>query len=340
MVILSHFQCDLNARESSGGEAYTVPGTDGTGTTATADADRSRFNGRMCMYAVTGITGKVGGQLAVNLIASGRPVRAVLRDEAKVAQWAAQGCEIALARMDDAEALFSAFAGAEAVFVLPPPTFDPQPGYPEARAVAAAVADALRRARPGRVLSLSTIGADAGEDNLLTQQTIMEEAIGASGLPVTFLRPAWFMENAAWDVVSARDDGVLHSFLQPADRPIPMVATEDIAECAARLIQEDWTGTRIVELEGEHVTPDDIADAFAKALGRPVKVEIVPRDRWENLFRSQGMRNPLPRIRMLDGFNDGWIAFRDNGRMAQKGRMKLIEIIAALVAEAGSNKAG
>lgn len=39
----------------------------------------------------------------------------------------------------------------------------------------------------------------------LTQRTLMEQALNALTLPVTFLRPAWFMENFAWDVVSARD---------------------------------------------------------------------------------------------------------------------------------------
>ena len=28
---------------------------------------------------------------------------------------------------------------------------------------------------------------------------------------------------------------------------------------------------------------------------------------WESLFESQGMKNPTPRIRMLDGFNEGRI---------------------------------
>jgi uncharacterized protein YbjT (DUF2867 family) len=32
------------------------------------------------MYAITGITGKVGGALARELLATGQPVRAVVRD--------------------------------------------------------------------------------------------------------------------------------------------------------------------------------------------------------------------------------------------------------------------
>ena len=27
------------------------------------------------------------------------------------------------------------------------------------------------------------------------------------------------------------------------------------------------------------------------------------------LFRTQGMRNPTPRMQMLDGFNQGWLSF-------------------------------
>jgi NAD(P)H dehydrogenase (quinone) len=295
------------------------------------------------MYAITGITGKVGGELARRLLAAGEPVRAVVRDETKAQTWAAQGCEIALADMADTEALTRAFTGADGVFILPPSDFDPKPGYPEARVVIDAVAAALAKARPNKVLCLSTIGADAPHDNLLTQRTQMEQALGALDLPVTFLRPGWFMENALWDVATARDEGVLHSFLQPADRPIPMVAVKDIGMLACELIRQDsqskdWQakdsqGKRIVELEGPaRVSPNDLAQAFATALGRSVRVEIVPRSSWETLFRAQGANNPLPRIRMLDGFCEGWIEFRDHGRHAVKGSTQLAEVIAALVA--------
>ncbi len=100
------------------------------------------------MYAVTGVTGKVGGELARTLVAAGRPVRAVVRDAKKGQAWAAQGCEVALAEMGDASALAEAFSGAIAVFVLPPPEFDPEPGYPEARAVIHSIAEALKVASP------------------------------------------------------------------------------------------------------------------------------------------------------------------------------------------------
>jgi NAD(P)H dehydrogenase (quinone) len=281
------------------------------------------------MYAITGITGNVGGALAATLLAAGLPVRAVVRDATKGAAWAARGCEVALAEMEDATALTAAFAGAEAVFILPPSEFDPKPGYGQARETIVA---ALIAARPGKALCLSTIGADAAQDNLLTQRTLLEQALLALPVPVTFLRPGWFLENSLWDVASAREDGVIHSFLAPLDKPFPMVATKDIGTLAARLIQENWSGKRVVELEGpRRVSPNDLAAAFAKALGRPVRAEIVPRESWETMFRSQGAKNPNPRIRMLDGFNEGWIDFPNGGANALKGSTDAETVIAALV---------
>ena len=287
------------------------------------------------MYAITGITGKVGGELARTLLADGRPVRAVVRDAKKGEAWAALGCEVALADMGDAAALTSAFTGAHAVFILPPPVFDPRPGYPEAVAVIDSVVSALTATRPAKVLCLSTIGADAVPDNLLSQRTMMEAALQALPMALTLLRPAWFIENAQWDVASACDTGLLNSFLLPTDRAFPMVATQDVGRVAARLIQEDWTGTRVVELEGPaRVSPDGLAAAFARALGRPVRAVPVPRCSWEAIFRSQGMKNTHPRERMLDGFNEGWIEFQESGRKATKGTTSVDVAIAALVAAA------
>ncbi|MBZ9921891.1 NmrA family NAD(P)-binding protein [Mesorhizobium sp. BR1-1-7] len=284
------------------------------------------------MYAITGITGKVGGALARNLLADGLPVRAVLRDATKAVEWKAKSCDVALAEMDDAASLASAFKGADGVFILPPSEFDPEPGFPEARRLIDAVSAALVEARPARAVCLSTIGADAPHENLLTQRTLLEQALGGIGLPVTFLRPGWFIENAQWDVPAARDEGVLRSFLQPANKAFPMVATQDVGCTAAALLRENWSGTRVVELEGPaRVSPNDIARAFAAALEHAVSVEIVPRETWETIFRAQGTRNPLPRIRMLDGFNEGWIEFHDQVLSSVKGTTTLESVIAGLV---------
>jgi uncharacterized protein YbjT (DUF2867 family) len=245
----------------------------------------------------------------------------VVRDLRKGEAWAQLGCDLARADINDAGALTSAFKGAESVFVLVPPNFDPLPDFQEARATAATLKSAIGAARPRRVVYLSTIGAQATQSNLLTQHTIIEQVLGELSMPITFLRPGWFMENCSWDVAPATNGGVISSFLQPLDKPVPMLATADIGRIAAELLQETWKGRRVVELEGPHrVTPDQIATTFSGLLGRSVRMEPVPRETWKSLFKSQGMKNPTPRIKMLDGFNEGWIEFESAEAGSRKGK--------------------
>jgi NAD(P)H dehydrogenase (quinone) len=114
-----------------------------------------------------------------------------------------------------------------------------------------------------------------------------------------------------------------------------MVAAKDVGRVAADLIQEDWSGTRVVELEGpSRISPHDLADAFAQVIGKPVRAVPVPHESWDQLFRSQGMKHPEPRMRMLDGFNEGWIEFQDGGRKAIKGPTTAVAVVADLVATA------
>ncbi len=289
------------------------------------------------MYAITGITGQVGGALAHALLQGGHAVRAVVRDAAKGAAWTALGCEVAIADAADSAALTRAFAGADGVFILLPPNFDPSPDFPGTRAIVAAFDAALRAAAPARVVCLSTIGAQASEPNLLQQLGHMEQVLGQLPLPVAFLRAAWFMENFAWDLAGAREQGLLHSHLQPLDQPQPMIATADIGRLAADLLHQDWTGNKVVELEGPvRYSPLDVAAAFAAVLDRPVRAEAVARDSWEALFRAQGMLHPLPRMQMLDGFNAGWIRFEADQEHTSKGTTTLRQVLAGLAESTGS----
>ena len=284
------------------------------------------------MFAVTAITGRVGGVLAETLLASGHKVRAVIRDEAKGAPWLAKGCEIAVADLSDPGPLAAALSGVEGAFILLPPVYDAEPGFPAVLPRIAVIREALHRALPPKVVVLSTIGADAAEPNLLNALRLLEEALADLPVAVTFLRAAWFMENAQWDIASARDQGMIDSYLQPLDRPVAMISAADVGRTAAELLLEDWHGHRVTELEaGQRVSPNQIAAAFAKALGREVEARTVPRERWETIFHEQGMRHPAMRMRMLDGFNEGWIDFRDPHALERQGRTGIDEAIAGLV---------
>jgi xanthine dehydrogenase YagT iron-sulfur-binding subunit len=112
---------------------------------------------------------------------------------------------------------------------------------------------------------LPTIGAQAPRRNLLTQRKPPEEALRALQLPVACLRPAWFTENSAWDVAGARDSGVIASFIQPLDEPVPMIATADIRCLAAHLIGEGMI----------MISNDESWDGSARHYAHPSRREVI-----------------------------------------------------------------
>jgi uncharacterized protein YbjT (DUF2867 family) len=278
-----------------------------------AQRGMGRIHGATSMYAITGVTGQVGGAAACALLDTGHAVRAVLRDKNKAAEWTERGAEVAIASFEDTDALAAAFSGTAGVFVMVAPNFAPQPGYPNAHAAAAVLKSALMQAAPERVVALSSIGGQRESGlGLITQVHILEEALADLPIPTAILRPAWFMENSLWDIAPARETGVMPSFLQPLDRAYPMIATADIGRVIAETLAQSWQGRRVIEIEGpQRYAQNEIAAMLGDVLGRTVKAQPVPRDQWEALFQSQGTSSPAPRIEMIDGFNSGWIDFED-----------------------------
>jgi NAD(P)H dehydrogenase (quinone) len=161
---------------------------------------------------------------------------------------------------------------------------------------------------------------------------ILEEALSTLSIPTAILRPGWFMENSLWDIAPARETGEMASFLHPLDRPYPMVATADIGRVAAETLTQNWTGRRVIEIEGPKAySQDEIATLLGRALGRNVAARLVPRDEWAARFEAQGTAWPEPRIEMLDGLNSGWIDFEPGKHEHVIGKTPFEAVLAELV---------
>lgn len=61
------------------------------------------------------------------------------------------------------------------------------------------------------------------------------------------------------------------------------------------------------------------------------KRKPCPRQTWEGLFKSQGMKYPESRIRMLDGLNEGWIEFENGEAGSTKGDVVLETVLRGLI---------
>src|SRR6202050_1490212 len=276
------------------------------------------------MFTVLGITGKVGGAVAENLLAAGKTVRGMVRDSGKAKAWADRGVELMQSGYDDAGGLLNAFAGAEGVFAMIPPDFAPAPGLPDQTRTIAAIRGALEQAKPGKAVFLSSIGAEQPRGlGLITSTHLLEQATRTLPIPVAYLRAGSFMENWLGVLEHIRATGEMPFFYAPLDRKFPLVATRDIGLAGAKVLQETWTGERVLEVDGPEGGTDlyETAAAFGRALGREVKAVELPQAAWQNVLVAMG--TPADRtglyIEMVKSFNSGWIHFGNSGTEKFRG---------------------
>ena len=270
------------------------------------------------MFTVMGITGNVGGAVAENLLAAGKTVRGVVRNPEKAKAWAARGVELVQSAYDDAAGLARAFTGAEGVFAMIPPDFAPAPGLPDQRRTIAAIRDALEQARPGKAVFLSSIGSEQPIGlGLITSTHLLEDATRSLPISVAYLRAGSFMENFLGALDHVRTTGEMPFFYAPLERKFPVVATRDIGLAGAKVLEESWTGVRVLEVNGPEGGTDlhETAAAFGRALKREVKAVQLPEAAWQSVL--EGMGTPADRtglyIEMVKSFNSGWIHFGNPG---------------------------
>lgn len=270
------------------------------------------------MFTVMGITGNVGGAVAENLLAAGKKVRGVVRNPAKAKAWAGRGVELVQAGYDDATALAEVFTGSEGVFAMIPPDFAPAPGLPDQKRTIAAISKALEQAKPAKAVFLSSIGSEQPSGlGLITATHLLEEATRTLPISVAYLRAGSFMENWLGALDHIRATGEMPFFYGPLERKCPLVATRDIGLAGARVLQENWTGVRVLEVDGPEGGTDlhEAAAAFGVALKRQVKAVQLPEAAWQSVLEGMGM--PADRtglyIEMVKSFNSGWIHFGNPG---------------------------
>jgi NAD(P)H dehydrogenase (quinone) len=269
------------------------------------------------MYTVIGITGKTGGTAAKALLAQGHKVRGVVRNVAKAVEWRERGAEIVVAELSDRDQMARAFEESEGVYIMLPTYFEAQDMFAENTKDLASLKHAVAAAGVRKVVFLSSIGAEreTGTGAILKLHE-MEETFSSLPISTAAIRAGWFMENFHGLIPSARETGGLWSFLDPLNLRVPMIATKDIGTLAADLLQQTWSGHRVIELVAEPaLSPLDVASAFSKVFGREIKASIIPRDHWIPTYQSWGLapRSSEAMAEMIEGFNSHWIAFGKTG---------------------------
>ncbi|CAG4889636.1 NmrA/HSCARG family protein [Paraburkholderia saeva] len=216
---------------------------------------------------VTGSTGVIGKQVLAHLDGSDAEVRALTRSPEK-AQFAT-GVTAVKGDLSDVDLMRQAMKGISTVFLLAPNTADELTQALQALSVA-------RDAGVKGIVYLSVFkGADYVDVPHFTSKYTAERMIERLDLPVTVLRPAYFIQND----VRQKDPLLTHGVygMPIGTKGISMVDVRDIGDAAARelLRREHAAGPlprETYELVGPDVIDaDTVISIWSEVLGQPVR---------------------------------------------------------------------
>ena len=263
------------------------------------------------IIAVTGATGQQGGAVARKLLAEGWKVRALTRDINKPAaqELASLGAELMAGDMDNRAELDAAFTGAYGVFSVQN-FWLPNVGFEGEIRQGKNVADAAKAAGV-RHLVYSSVGAahrGMGQKHFESKWMI-EQHLPSLGISYTILRPAAFFENFNWERASILNSTFNAIGLRP-EKERQLIAVEDVAAFVALAFAnpEGYIG-KTIELAGAALTESQLADTFAKVIGRPVKLTMPtggggrrPDEEMKamfNFFNGKAYDADIPALRKL-----------------------------------------
>ena len=273
------------------------------------------------MIAVMGASGNTGGRISERLRQRGEEIRALGRSSQRLAALEGKGADLRIGDAADAAFLTSAFRDADAVYTLLPP--DPQsPDLrkkwdQEGEAIVKAIGDSGVR----YVVFLSSIGAELPEETgpiagLHAHEQRLRKLANVQSL---ILRPASFFENfyAILDLI--KHQGINGGAVAP-DLQLPMIATRDIADVAARALKaRDWTGVVVRELLGPRdITFAEATRIIGAQIGNPdLKYVQFPYADFASSLVQMGISANMAGLyaEMARAFNEGKIKSLEGRRL-------------------------
>lgn len=227
---------------------------------------------------VIGSTGQQGGAVARHLLKDGWKVRAFVRDEKKesAAELKKLGAELFKGDMTDRDSLDKAMEGVYGVFSIQ--NFW-EHGYDGELNQGKAVADAAKKANVSHFLQSSVGGAERNTKiPHFDVKYEIEKYLKSLNLPITIIRPVFFMENFnSWFKPIEADGKLTLTIAMKADTKLQMIAVEDIGAISAKIFNdpEKFIGKEI-EIAGDELTMPQVADLYASKTGKKTEFAELP----------------------------------------------------------------
>ncbi|MGZ4199953.1 MAG: NmrA/HSCARG family protein [Thermoleophilia bacterium] len=233
---------------------------------------------------VTGITGRQGGAVARRLHADGWRVRGLTRDpDAERARPARElGVELATGDLTDERSLVEPLSGVYGIFAMATPF---EKGIENEIAQGNTLGNVATAMDVGHYV-YSSVGSANKKTGIphFESKAVIEEHLGHLDLPLTIIRPVYFMENlVTWGTQRTPEGLVVQVPLSSTTR-LQMIAVDDVgAIVALAFAQPDTYIGSALDIAGDELTIPEAAAVVSAAIGEPVRYVQVP---W-NAVRAQ-----------------------------------------------------
>ncbi len=230
------------------------------------------------MLLVTGATGNNGSEIIKRLSQQNIPVRAMVRDRAKVTP--APNLEVVEADFNRPETLLNALNGVDRAFLV-------TSSSEHAEAQQLAFVEAAKQSGVTQIVKLSQFAAAPDSPvRFLRYHAAVEAAIQASGLAYTFLRPNLFMQGLLNFKSTIASQNAFYAAI--GDAKVSMIDVRDIADVAIAALTEPGHEGKIYDLTGSQaVTHTEAAQYLSDAIGRKINfVDIPPDQMLETLLSA------------------------------------------------------
>lgn len=244
------------------------------------------------MILITGATGNIGSELVKRLSADGIAFRAMVRNVDDATQFDAMpGASAVVASFDDRGSVERALEGVERAFLL-------TPSSENAEAWQRDFVDVAKAAGVRHIVKQSQLHAtDDSPVRFLRYHAAVEQAIQASDMRWTFLRPNLFMQGLLMFAEQIKANGTFS--VAAGDAAVSAIDVRDIAAVAAAALTADGHDGRIYDLTGPRaLTHAEMAGKLSAATGR----KIV----FDNISEPK-MREMLTELKMPEWMREGLI---------------------------------
>jgi NAD(P)H dehydrogenase (quinone) len=279
---------------------------------------------------ITGATGKLGSKIAEVLLQKlpADQIAVSVRNPEKAQHLKDRGVDVRLGDFDRPETLDIAFQGIDRLLIVSSDGDNETRIRQHKHAV-----EAAKRAGVGFIAYTSVANASGSGLFLAEVHRVTEEAIAATGIPYSFLRNNWYLENELGSIQAAIAGAPWVT--SAATGKIGWATRQDYAEAAAAVLAGEGHENSIYELSGNLLTQDELVTALGDTLGKEVQVLHVDDAAYSETMKGAGIPEfVLPiLVGIQQGIREGHLEMVSNdfekllGRPSTPVREALAELV-------------